>query len=58
MSSRVAITWDDALVAYDFGPQHPLKPIRVKLTVELARAYGLLDRDNVEVVRPRSATRA
>ncbi|MGH2784398.1 MAG: acetoin utilization protein AcuC [Actinomycetota bacterium] len=57
MSDRVAVTWDDALVAYDFGPQHPLKPIRVKLTVELARAYGILDRDNVIVVRPRSATR-
>lgn len=58
MSERVAITWDDALVAYDFGPQHPLKPIRVKLTVELARAYGLLDLAHVEVVKPRSATRA
>ena len=57
MSRRVAITWDDALVAYDFGPQHPLKPIRVKLTMELARAYGLLDLANVEVVKPRSATR-
>ena len=57
MSERVAITWDDALVAYDFGPQHPLKPIRVKLTVELARAYGLLDLTNVDVVKPRSATR-
>ena len=57
MSRHVAITWDDALVAYDFGPQHPLKPIRVKLTVELARAYGLLDLAHVEVVKPRSATR-
>lgn len=57
MSERVAITWDDALVAYDFGPQHPLQPIRVKLTVELARAYGLLDRENVAVRVPRPATR-
>ena len=57
MSERVAVTWDDALVAYDFGPQHPLKPLRVKLTVELTRAYGILDRDNVSVVVPRSATR-
>jgi acetoin utilization protein AcuC len=57
VSRRVAITWDEALVAYDFGPQHPLKPIRVKLTVELARAYGLLDLSNVDVVKPRSATR-
>ncbi len=57
MSDRVTVTWDESLAAYDFGPQHPLKPIRVKLMVELARAYGLLDRPNVDVVAPRVATR-
>ena len=57
MSERVAVTWEDSLAAYDFGPQHPLKPIRVKLTVELSRAYGLLDRPNVDVITPRFATR-
>lgn len=57
MSDRVALVWDEALAAYDFGPQHPLQPIRVKLTVELSRAYGLLDRPNVEVREPREATR-
>jgi len=57
VSERVAVTWDDSLAAYDFGPQHPLKPIRVKLTVELCRAYGLLDRSNVDVIAPRFATR-
>jgi acetoin utilization protein AcuC len=57
VSDRVTVTWDESLAAYDFGPQHPLKPIRVKLMVELARAYGLLDRANVDVVAPRFATR-
>jgi acetoin utilization protein AcuC len=57
MSDRVAVTWDDSLAAYDFGPQHPLKPIRVKLTVELCKAYGLLDRANVDVLKPRFASR-
>jgi acetoin utilization protein AcuC len=57
MSERVAIPWDDSLAAYDFGPQHPLKPIRVQLTVDLWRAYGLLDRPNVDVINPRVATR-
>src|SRR5919106_4483913 len=57
MSDRVTVTWDESLAAYDFGPQHPLKPIRVKLMVELARAYGLLDAPNVDVVSPRFATR-
>jgi acetoin utilization protein AcuC len=58
VSERVAIAWDEALVAYDFGPQHPLKPVRVKLMIELARAYGLLDASNVDVLAPRPASRA
>jgi acetoin utilization protein AcuC len=57
MSGKVALVWDEALVAYDFGPQHPLQPVRVLLTVELSRACGLLDRPNVSVDRPRPATR-
>jgi acetoin utilization protein AcuC len=58
LSERVTAVWTDDYVAYDFGPQHPLKPIRVLLTVELARACGLFDLPNVEVIPPRPATRA
>ena len=58
MSERVTAVWSDDYIAYDFGPQHPLKPVRVKLTVELARACGLFDLPNVTVVPPRPATRA
>ena len=58
MSDRVALVWDDAFEAYDFGPQHPLKPIRVVLTVALVRACGLDALPNVTSVIPRSATRA
>lgn len=43
MPGRTAIVWDPALRAYDFGHDHPLKPIRVQLAVELARACGVLD---------------
>jgi acetoin utilization protein AcuC len=50
MSSSVVLPWDDALIAYDFGPSHPLNPIRVDLTMRLARSLGLLDLDNVTVV--------
>ena len=57
MSERVAVPWEDSLAAYDFGPQHPLKPIRVQLTFELWKAYGLLDLPNVDMIKPRFATR-
>ena len=36
-----ALIWSDESLRYDFGPQHPLKPIRVELTVDLIRASGL-----------------
>jgi acetoin utilization protein AcuC len=35
------LVYDEGLTAYDFGPRHPLAPIRVRLTVALARELGL-----------------
>lgn len=43
MSARPLFVWDESLAAYDFGPSHPLAPIRVQLAVSLCRALGLLD---------------
>ena len=48
MSEAVRLVWDDALTRYDFGPGHPLAPVRVELTMALARELGVLDR--VELV--------
>lgn len=48
-----ALIWQDERIAYDFGRDHPLKPIRVELTVDLMRACGFIDRDDV-VVLPRA----
>lgn len=47
-----ALIWSDDQLHYDFGPDHPLKPIRVQLTVELIRACGLID-DAGAVTLPR-----
>jgi acetoin utilization protein AcuC len=41
------VMWDPALIGYDFGRGHPLAPIRVDLTMRLAREFGVLDRPNV-----------
>src|SRR5215469_3777100 len=41
------VSWDERLTRYDFGPQHPLAPIRVKLTMELAQAFGVFSREGV-----------
>lgn len=52
MSDRVGVVWDDALVGYDFGPGHPMAPVRVQLAMRLAAELGLFAADNVEVLTP------
>ena len=52
MSERVGVVWDERLRAYDFGPGHPLAPIRVELAMRLAREFGLFDHPNVEMLGP------
>jgi acetoin utilization protein AcuC len=47
MACTVAAPWDERLLAYDFGPSHPLAPVRVELTMALARELGVLDRIDV-----------
>ncbi|SDL57504.1 acetoin utilization protein AcuC [Nonomuraea maritima] len=44
MSRSARVVWDDALTTYDFGPGHPLAPVRVELTMALARQLGVLDK--------------
>ena len=58
MACTLALTWDERLAAYDFGPGHPLAPIRVELTIELARAFGVLSLGGVSVAAPVPATDA
>ncbi|MGB9022620.1 MAG: acetoin utilization protein AcuC, partial [Candidatus Bathyarchaeia archaeon] len=56
MSARLAYVYSDDFLKYDFGPGHPLTPIRLKLTYELSRAKGLFDDKKIKVVPPRVAT--
>src|SRR4051794_32830161 len=55
MSSSVRVIWEDALAGYDFGPAHPLAPVRVVLTMALARSLGVFDQPVVELVGARPA---
>ncbi|GGI05645.1 acetoin utilization protein AcuC [Egicoccus halophilus] len=48
-AGRVALLWDDRLGAYDLGPEHPLAPVRVELTMALIRDSGLVGGGAVEV---------
>jgi acetoin utilization protein AcuC len=52
---KTAFIYSDDFAKYDYGPGHPLKPFRLKLTYELAKAYGLLSLPDVRVVEARPA---
>ena len=56
MTCTLHVAWDDRLAGYDFGPGHPMAPVRLKLTMELARAFGLDRLDGVTVEVPAAAT--
>ncbi|MFC3735839.1 acetoin utilization protein AcuC [Paractinoplanes deccanensis] len=57
MDRTTAVVWDRALLDYDMG-DHPLNPVRVELTMALARELGILDRPGVHMITPVPATEA
>jgi acetoin utilization protein AcuC len=48
----IYLYYSDRFSEYDFGPQHPLRPIRLALAYRLMEEYGLLDGEDVQVVEP------
>ena len=54
LSGRAAIVHDLALERYGFGDDHPFNPLRVRLTLELCEALGLLE--DYPFVSPEPAT--
>ncbi|MEE4546317.1 acetoin utilization protein AcuC [Streptomyces sp. V4-01] len=41
MSGRAQLMWDEQVTQYEFGPGHPMDPVRLGLTWSLVRAFGL-----------------
>ena len=56
MGCKLFVAWDDRLARYDFGVGHPMAPVRVQLTIELARAFGVFSAPGVSVERSAPAT--
>ena len=50
-----AFIYTDAYLDYDYGPTHPLRIIRLKLTYDLINAYGLLDLPTVQFIPTQKA---
>ncbi|HEU0104097.1 MAG TPA: acetoin utilization protein AcuC, partial [Mycobacteriales bacterium] len=55
MSDTTLVVWDDVFGSYDFGPTHPMQPVRLSLTMDLARRMGVLERPGVRLAAPTSA---
>jgi len=47
---KTAFIYTDAYLDYDYGPTHPLRIIRLKLTYDLIKAYELLDLPSVQFI--------
>ena len=52
MSDSIAVVWDDSLLGYTMGGDHPLHPVRLDLTMRLADSLGVLASDRLEVLTP------
>jgi acetoin utilization protein AcuC len=50
--SPSCIVWDDSLLAYDFGPGHPMDPGRLELSARLARDTGIFAAPGVTRAQP------
>jgi acetoin utilization protein AcuC len=48
--------YSEDFMKYDFGPTHPLRPVRLKLTFDLLKETGVLDNSSVSIHLPRQAT--
>ncbi|HYO37329.1 MAG TPA: acetoin utilization protein AcuC [Geodermatophilus sp.] len=55
MSDSVAVVWDDALLGYTMGGDHPLHPVRLDLTMRLAESLGVLAPSRMKLMRPAPA---
>ncbi|PLW68437.1 acetoin utilization protein AcuC [Streptomyces sp. SCUT-3] len=52
MSGGARLMWDEAVTGYDFGPGHPMDPLRLALTMRLVEAFGLTGRMEVVAAPP------
>ncbi|TNV80740.1 hypothetical protein FGO68_gene14297 [Halteria grandinella] len=54
MSNRVSYFYDSDVGSFYYGPEHPMKPFRIKMTHQLILSYGLYKK--MSVYQPHRAT--
>ena len=56
VTRKAAFVYDDAMSSHVLSETHPMRPVRLRYTYELADAYGLFQPDHSTLVTPRAAT--
>lgn len=52
MSDRACVVFDEQLTTYNFGQSHPMAPVRIELTMQLAGELGILEELDVVGAAP------
>lgn len=55
MSGGAQLMWDEAVTGYDFGPGHPMNPVRLELTMRLVEALNLNAHEGLRVAAAKPA---
>ncbi|MHA1272035.1 MAG: acetoin utilization protein AcuC [Promethearchaeota archaeon] len=53
---KVGLVYSEDFKKYNFGPSHPLRPLRLELTFSLMEKLGLLKNKCLKIIKPRMAT--
>ena len=56
MLMQTAFIYSDEFAKYSYGSGHPMRPVRLRLTYELIKAYGLLNLPHTQIIEARKAT--
>ncbi len=56
MVDKVGLIYTEEYQKYNFGRDHPLRPLRLKLTYSLMEKLNLLDHERLTILSPRVAT--
>ncbi|MFX1323373.1 MAG: acetoin utilization protein AcuC [Promethearchaeota archaeon] len=57
MVDKVGLVYTEEYQKYNFGRDHPLRPLRLKLTYSLMDKLGLLKNERLTLLEPRMATK-
>jgi len=56
MVDKVGLIYTEDYQKYNFGKDHPLRPLRLKLTYSLMEKLKLLENERLEILKPRMAS--